>query len=103
MSDETKDTTAADETQPAEKPATKSDGVKADVPARVAPTDEELEAKRAALRAQLAELEPKPVPIEELSDDQLHLRFVDAIHELLGAHPRLEPIVSEIRKRINRA
>lgn len=62
--------------------------------------DREKQQKRIDLQQQLAELDDKPTPIEDLSNEELSVALWDELVTHLGSHPRLEALWIELRSRI---
>jgi len=99
--DPIKETTATAPAAPIDTPAESGSGLKANpLPTGGPLTPAEIAAKRADLQKQLDDLTPKPKTIEEMSDDELHVAYNDALVRLLGSHPHLEAIWNEIKKRL---
>ena len=102
MTDETQANQAQPAAAAADKPADTKFGPTGEpmVKPTAAQSAADTAAKKADLQRQLAELEPKPPTLQEMSTDQLHVHFLDKLVSILGAHPQLEAIWNELRSRI---
>lgn len=60
-------------------------------------------ARRAELRRQLAALDEEAPNLAAMSDHDLWSRFLTALHEHLGSHPKLDAIITEMIARSAKA
>lgn len=75
-------------------------GFEAEAPAEDAPFDPRA-AKRAELQRQLAALDEPELEVSSASDKELTVLFFDGVHKLLGSHPSLDRIWTELKARLS--